>query len=68
MADVLTDALQSLEGESLLTKNQDREEFVDRDKSDQNLSYSMVDTEKSTYEFGVQPEKIVQVADLPVSF
>lgn len=68
MADVLTDALQSLEceGESLLTKSNEEDNFIE--KTDGSSQFSIDASQKSNFDFEVnlQPEKIVEVASLPV--
>ena len=68
MADVLTDALHSLEceGESLLTKSHEEDNFIE--KTDGSSQFSIDASQKSSFDFEVnlQPEKIVEVASLPV--
>ncbi|XP_066914083.1 zinc finger protein 37-like isoform X1 [Clytia hemisphaerica] len=67
MADALTDALQSLEGDSLLTKASPENNFIDEGKSEDNSQYAVDDSQKGGFDFEVnlQPEKIVEVANLP---
>lgn len=69
MADSLTDALESLQNDSLLPGTKTNvESFIDGEK-DVEGSQFMDDSEKVGFDFEVnlQPEKILEVATLPVS-
>ena len=70
MADALTDALESLQDDTLLSATKPNPEgFIEDDKNVENTQFPMDDSEKVGFDFEVnlQPEKILEVATLPVS-
>ena len=71
MADALTDALESLQDDNLLSGTKpNTESFIEGEKDVENTQYPIDDSEKVGFDFEVnlQPEKILEVATLPVSF
>ena len=71
MADALTDALESLQDDTLLSgTKQNTESFIEGEKDVEDTQYPIDDSEKVGFDFEVnlQPEKILEVATLPVSF